>query len=649
MLLAIRDRATGWIAWIIVILLIIPFALWGIQEYLGGGSEPVVATVEGREITKIELSEQVERVLRDAQERPVGEQAAQLRREVLDSMIAETVVVETARDDGMRIPAAQVNASIRQVPAFQTEGNFDQQRYVQVLSANRIDPEQFWAQQRRDLLRQQLLGAVGESAFATKHDIDEFIRLRDRQVKLSYVSVAADKFKDEVEVSAEALQRYYDEHPAQFKSPEQVKLKYLKLDPQVLADSVAVSEQQLRQMFDERKDSLFQPEQLQAAHILIAVPKDADQDAVDAARSRAEELRKRIAAGEDFAQLARQHSDDQASAEQGGDIGTVTPGSRDEAFELALAELEEGAVSEPVRTAKGFEIIKLSKRIAAGRPTFDQARDRLEQEYRRQQVEERFYSDSETLYDLTYENPLSLDVAAKALDLQVQESDWLTRKGAKEGLGAQAEVMQEAFSEELLAGGNLADAVNSKLVELKSGDEERALNPVVVFRVSDYRPAELKPFDQVREQIAVQMRGKAARDKAAAMADELLSKLKGGAKLETAARDAGLEVVQAGFVARSDGAQPASVVEAAFALGKPAGREPRFGTAQLAGGGTAVVAVDEVRDGDPDAVAQQEREFIERLLVRANGMVEAGAMIDDMRERADVSVDEEVLRKGDEN
>ncbi len=649
MLLAIRDRATGWIAWIIVILLIIPFALWGIQQYLHGGSEPVVASVGGADITRIELSKQVQRVLRDAKERPQGEAAAKLRRRVLDSMIAEQVLVETARDEGMRIPAAQVNASISQVPAFQVDGKFNQQRYIQVLNANRINPTQFWAQERRDLLRQQLLGAVGESAFATEHDVDELIRLRDRKVALSYVAIAADRFKSSIEVSDADIKTYYDQHAAQFKTPEQVKLKYLKLDPETLASSVPVTEQDLKQMFNERKDSLFQPEQLQAAHILIALPKDADQKAVDAAHQRAVDVHKRIVAGEDFAKLAKQYSDDKASASQGGDIGVVHAGSRDESFELALADLKEGQVSEPVRTANGFEIVKLTKRIPAGQPTFAQAKDRLAQEYRRQKAEEQFYKNSESLYDLTYENPMSLDVAASALNLKVQETGWIGHQGTKEGLGSQPDVLKAAFSDELLGSGNLADAVNSKLIELKKGDDDKQLNPVVVFRVSDFRPSELKPLDQVRDQIIDQLRDHKAHEKAQAQAQDLLKQLHGGANLEVVAKQGGFDVTDAGWVGRRESSKPESIINAAFALGKPAKGEARYGTAALPGGGAAVLAVTEVHDGDPAQVAKQEREFIKRLLVRAYGTTETGALIDDMRSRADVTVDEQALARGDEN
>lgn len=649
MLLAIRDRATGWIAWIIVILLIIPFALWGIQEYMGGGSEPVVATVDGHDITRIDLSNQFERVLRNTQERPEGEQEARLRRQVLDSMIAEYVLVSTARDDGMRIPAGEVNATIRQVEAFQVEGKFDQQRYVQVLNANRIDPDTFWAQQRRDLLRQQLLAAVGESTFVTKAEVDDFVRLRDRKVSLSYIQIPAAKFDDAVQVSQDDIQKYYDEHAEQFKTPEQVKLKYLKLDPTVMAAEVPVSEQQLKQMFEERKASLFQPEQLQAAHILVAVPPDADEAAVTAAKTRAQALYKRIENGADFASVAKKNSDDQASAAQGGDIGMVTPGSRDESFELALAQLKEGEVSEPVRTAKGFEIIKLVKRIPAGQPTFEQARERLAKEYRRQKAEEKFYKDSETLYDLTYENPLSLDVAAKALDLPIQETGWITREGAKEGLGAQSQVVADAFSDELLGSGNLADAVNSKLIELKSDGDEKQVNPVVVFRVGDYRPAEMKPLEQVRQQIETTLRKQKTRELAASKADELLAQLRSGTALDSVAQNSGFDLRQPGFIGRADTSQPPSVVEKAFALGKPAKGETRYATAGLPGGGTAVVAVSEVRDGDPAAMSDQQRDFVKRLLVRAHGTVETGALIDDMRARADVSVNEDALRRGEQN
>lgn len=645
MLLAIRDRATGWIAWIIVILLIIPFALWGIQEYLGGGAEPVVAEVNGVEITRTQLTEQTERALRNLGERPDGEALRALRQQVLESMVRERALVDAAREQGMRIPAAQVMASMRNIPAFQVDGEFSEQAYLRALAAERITPEAFWSEQRRALLREQLLQGVGASAFVTEQDIDRFIRLRDRTLQVSYGILPLARFQDRVEVTAEEVAAYYEANPARFTTAPKVKLDYLQLDIADLEASIPVTEEQLRAMFEERKSGLFQPEQRAAAHILIAVPDDADEAAVEAARKRALEIRERIAAGEDFAALAREYSD-APSAAQGGDLGVVEPGSRDVDFELALAELAEGEVSPPVRTAEGFEIIKLTRHTPARHPDFDQAREQLAAEYRRQQAEELFYERSETLFDLTYENPLSLEVAAEALGLEIRRTDWITPEGTAAGLGSYPEVVEAAFSEDVLAGGNLDQAVNSKLIELK-GDDQARIDPVVVIRVAEHQPAHLRPIEEVEEQIRSTLRRQKARELAEQRAQELLAELRQGGTFDAVVVPVSESVQRDVSIGRGQSDRPAELVSAAFALGKPADGRPLYGTADLGSGDVAVFAVTAVQDGDPQAVPDQERQAVRRLLERLEGLADAQSLVEALRSRADVEINEAALARGE--
>ena len=642
MLLAIRDRATGWIAWIIVILLIIPFALWGIQEYLGGGSEPVVAEVNGVEITRNELAEHTERLLRSRDERPEGEAARAFRQRVLESMISQQALVDAARDQGMRIPAAQVDATLRNAPAFQADGKFSQQAYLRALSTVRMTPEQFWAQQRRELLREQLLQGVGGSAFATDYDLDEFIRLRDRRLDVSYGVLQLADFGDQVSVTEEEMRDFHQQNAQLFMVPPRVKLDYLKLDIADLEASVPVTEEQLRAMFEERKSSLFQPEQRAAAHILVAVPKDADEQTVEAARKRALEIRRRIEQGEAFAALAREVSDDAASAAQGGDIGTVAPGSRDLEFELALAELAEGEVSQPVRTPEGFEIVKLVERTPAHRPGFADVREQLAADYRRQQAEELFYQRSETLFDLTYENPLSLNVAADALGLDVQHTDWITPQGTATGLGSHPEVVSAAFSDDVLADGKLGDAVNSKLIEL-TGDDDARVNPVVVVRVAEYQPTRLQPREEVSGQIRTTLQRQKAQELAQRKAEGLIEELRQGGAFENVVGPAAGVLKKDVTIARNDTAHPAALVSAAFSLGKPTAEQPGYGTAVLDSGDVAVFAVTGMQEGDPAHLSEQERQSVRQLVARLQGLTEAQALVESVRQRADVDIDREAL------
>ncbi|NIP71909.1 MAG: hypothetical protein GWO16_02240 [Gammaproteobacteria bacterium] len=402
MLLAIRERATGIIAWIIVILLIIPFALWGIQEYLGGGSEVNVAEVDGSEISWYAFSDAYEAAVRRAGERPTGADASRLKRAVLERVIEEQVVLQAAWEAGLRIGDRQILAHITSLPAFQTEGRFDKQLYEELLRQNRLDKVAFEEQQRQQLVKQQFRGAISDTAFITDRERDEMIRLRDREVDLAYAVIPAQRFRGDIEVTDEQIRAYYDQHPEAFRTPEQVKLAYLKLDVRDIESTIEVSEERLRARYEQQKDSLYRAEQRSAAHILIAVEEDADGAAVTAAREEAQTLYERIQEGASFAELAKEHSDDPGSAANGGELGVVRSGTLDERFEKALFTLErEGAVSEPVRSAFGFHIIKLTEIKPGEQKSFAEAREELARQIRREEAEDLFYERSELLYATT--------------------------------------------------------------------------------------------------------------------------------------------------------------------------------------------------------------------------------------------------------
>lgn len=648
MLLAIRERATGIIAWIIVILLIIPFALWGIQEYLGGGAEVNVAEVDGSEISWYAFSDAYEAAVQRAGERPTGAAASRLKRAVLERVIEEQLVLQTARQVGLRIGDRQVLAHIASLPAFQTEGRFDRQLYEQLLRQNRLDKVTFEEQQRQQLVKQQFRGAISDTAFITDHELDEMIRLRDREVDLAYAVIPAQRFREGIEVTDEQIRAYYDQHPEAFRTPEQVKLAYLKLDVRDIESTIEVSEERLRARYEQQKDSLYRPEQRSAAHILIAVEEDADEAAVAAAREKAQALYGRIQEGASFAELAKEHSDDPGSAANGGKLGVVRSGTLDERFEQALFALErEGAVSEPVRSAFGFHLIKLTQIKPGEQKSFDEAREELRRQIRREEAEDLFYERSELLYDLTYQNPLSLEPAAEAVGLQIRQTDWVGRGGAGEGIASDPKVMEAAFSEDVLAGGSLNDALNSQLIELAPEDRTR-ISPVAVIRVREYRASQLRPMEQVREEIAGRIRGQRAREQARALAEELLTALRGGDQdLEALAEARGLELKTPGYVGRGAQGHDPAVVSAAFGLGAPSEGGSRHTRVDLAAGDVALVAVRGVRDGKPDEATETVRQAMRQFLERLYGRSELTAMTDQVRRAADVTVNERVLERGE--
>ena len=331
MLQAIRERAQGWIAWLIVGLISVPFALWGIQSYVGVNAEPIAATVDGFEITQRDLDQRFQRSRAELRERlgasyrPEMFDDKQLRREVLDDMIREHLVLETSRTLGMRASDQEVRLTVLSDPSFQTAGRFDKGVYETRLRQSGMVPAQFEDRLRQRLLATQLARALVASEVVTGRELDEALRLTGQKRDLSYLTLPAAAFASDAPIAEEEIARYFEANADRFQDPEQVKVEYLVLDAEHLPGIAAPSDAKLREAYDAHPEQFGQPERRRARHILLAVPAGADAAADAQAKAGIEAARERIGKGEDFAAVAKEVSQDPGSKTRGGDLGRVWP------------------------------------------------------------------------------------------------------------------------------------------------------------------------------------------------------------------------------------------------------------------------------------------------------------------------------------
>ncbi|HSO78694.1 MAG TPA: SurA N-terminal domain-containing protein, partial [Chromatiaceae bacterium] len=423
MLQEIRERAQGWIAWGVVILISIPFAFWGIQSYMGGGTEPVVATVNGAEITARSFDRQVEETrmrLRErlgAAYRPELFEEQALRAQVLEGMIQEQLLLQVSHDMGLRASNRELQAAILSNPAFQRDGRFDKATYDRMLELQGTSGPQYEESLRQRIVGTQLQRAVTASELATDFEMAEAIRLDRQQRRLAYLRVSKAGFLDNAPVPEEELQAWYQAHADRYLSPERVKLSYLVLDAATLDAGQPVDEEALRRQYDEEIERFREPEQRRARHILVTLAAGADAAAEAEAKARIEAIQGRLAAGDDFATLARELSQDPGSAPQGGDLGMFGKGVMDPAFEQASFSLETGTTSEPVRSQFGYHLIQVTEIQPETLKAFEEVREQLVAEAARGGAEAVFYDMAERLANLVYENPDSLEPAAEALGL----------------------------------------------------------------------------------------------------------------------------------------------------------------------------------------------------------------------------------------
>jgi len=632
MLQAIREKAQGWIAWAIVILITIPFALWGIQEYLGVGSEPEVAVVDGETITQRMLDERV-RDFRESIRAQLGDSYSpdlfsdsRVKEQVRDAMIEEMLLAANADAWNIRTSDMQARGFIASIPAFQRDGRFDQQAYDAAVRNRGMSRAGFEQRVRQEMALGQLRSGVRDTAFVTDTDFATRVRLRDEKRTIGYARIPVASFLDEVNVTPDALRAYYDANLDRYRTPEKVKLSYVVLDAALLGGFVEVSEEGLRQYFSDHKSEFVAREEREMRHILIAVAAGADEETVAKAQAKTDQLLQQIRDGADFAMVAKENSDDPGSAASGGDLGWVERGLMVPAFEEAAFSLNSGEISQPVRTDFGFHIIQVTGVRGGSDAGFDELRDKVEQSYRKFEAENLYFDYAERLAESAYENSDSLTPAAEALGLQVRTTDWVTRSGPLPDVLNSPKVMAAAFSDDVLTEGH-----NSELIEV-------APQKTVVVRVAEHEPAGVKGFDENLAAIEQDFKREKASELAAQAGGKRLGELRDGSgSIRQLAADHGWTLEEPGAVRRDDATVPAEVLVEAFGLAPPAGR-PAYAGVVAAEGDYVLIEVSAVEGGSTEALSDAERPL---LIEQAAGQLAGQEMeyfVESLRNRADIEL-----------
>jgi len=488
MLQTIRDYFSGVFSWIIILMIAVPFALWGINQYTDkGGKASDVAIVNGQGISQpdfLRASQQQQARLKEMlgqSYNPDTFNTPQYKREVLDQLIERTLLEQAAVNDGLDISDAELTAYITSQPDLQRDGKYAPELYQTFLRNQGLTPAGFEKRLRDSLRVRQLQDAVVNSTVLTRAALDEMIKLREQRRDIAYLVLPQAAYAKNLTVDEGKISAYYQSHRAQYMNPERVQLDYIDYSIDSLMAGVPVTEQILQRAYDDQAAAPASDEQRRASHILIEVPANADAKAQAAARATIDKIQQQLKAGASFDALAKQYSQDKPSAAKGGDLGYFGKGVMDKAFEDAVFKLKKGEVSAPVRSSFGWHLIKLTDIKTAHRKTFAEARADVEHSYRRSQAEKIYYDHTDGLADTVYQQPDSLEPAGKLLQAPIQKSAWLTRAGGP-GIGAYPKVIDAAFSEDVLTHGN-----NSEPIEVAPGH-------VVVLRVKTHEAASQKPL-----------------------------------------------------------------------------------------------------------------------------------------------------------
>jgi peptidyl-prolyl cis-trans isomerase D len=626
MLHFIRDRAQGWIAWFIVGLISIPFALWGVNSYLNGPSSISIAEVNGESITQTQLQQAVQQY-RERMRNMLGEnfdpamfEGPQVKREVLDALIEQQLLTQAANQSGLYISDADVSNIIRNTQAFQRDGQFDSEYYAMVLARAGYTPLRYEMQLRNDLLQRLTTESIQRSAIATNDQVKAILKIEKQKREIAYGVVPVADFTDSVIVDDEAVKNYYKENEAVYTTPEQVKVDYLELSVDELAKQVEVDETALKQFYSENQSKFVGPEQRQASHILI----EGDDDE---ALAKITAIQQQLNEGADFAELAKTESQDTGSAQQGGDLGFFQRDVMDPAFEeaaFALANI--GDISEIVKTEFGYHLIKLTGIQQPESQAFSKVKADVEALYRKQQAETLFFDKAELLADLTYENPDNLDLAAEELALEIKTTDNFTRQGGSTELTANDKFVAAAFSDVVLD-----EELNSDVIELTESH-------LVVIHKNQFTPSTLLPYDSVAPAIRESLKFGEASEKAKQQGQALLEKLRAGEAVQ--AEFANWQ--DAAFYARTNQEVSSQVLQHAFAMPKPVSGD-QFAGFTASNGNYIVLQLTAIEEGELSDVKDAEVGMLKGQLAQLYATAEVQSFISALKAEADIQINEQEL------
>lgn len=577
----LRAAANHVVLKIILALIILSFVLTGVGNYLIGGSGDYAAKVNGQTIERAQL-EQAFQSERSRMQQQLGDQFSalagnegymqQMRRQVLSQLIDNMLLDQYAKKLGLAVSDDQIKDAIRKAPYFQTNGQFDNAKYLDLIGRMGYTADNFAQSMRQQLVNQQVIQAFGESGFVLPSESQAMaaLVLQERDVRLATIDLKALQVKQSA--GDDELKAYYDQNKNSFIAPEQVKVSYIPLDAASMQDKVKVSEEDISAYYDQHKSSYGQPERKNYSVIQLKTEAEAN--------AALDELKK----GADFATLAKEKSTDIISRRTGGELGWLEPETT--ADELKQANLtEKGQLSGVVKSSVGFLIVRLNDIEPEKLKPLSEVHDAIAKQVQQEKAVDAYYALQQKVSEAATSDNESLASAEEAAGVKAAQSDWFTRDNIPAALNFKP-VVQAIFDGSLI-GENGAPGSNSDVITV---DGDRAF----VVRVSGHKPEGIEPFDQVKDRVAELVKRNKALQAAKLQGEKLLVELKQG-KGDEAMKAAGLSFGAVQKMARAP--EDSQLVESVFALPHPQDGKPVYGMSQDRQDNVVLIALDAVKPG----------------------------------------------------
>jgi peptidyl-prolyl cis-trans isomerase D len=549
---------------IVLGVIVVVFVFWGVGSYRSGKSNRI-AVVNGEAIALEEYRGTYEQLL-EQYRRQFGNDLDQkllktldLKKQALNQLIDRRLLLQAADRLNLHVTDRAIVDAIQNIEAFQENGQFVPGRYQRLLAINRMTPEIFEENMRRDVLVQKTQGFILGGAKVSEAEVLESFQWREEQVSIDYVVFKPSSFTD-IDITSEELELHFSTRQKNYEMPPKIKARYISLDFEGLESQAVVSEDEISEYLELNRDTYGTPKKVRARHILFEVEPGAPQETLDAARAKAQKVLEKARAGANFAKLAEKHSDDPGSKKKGGDLGFFARDRMVKSFSDAAFSMNPGEISDLVASRFGWHIIKVEQVQEAKEPVLSEVHDKIKKKLLKEKAKNLAYDKAEALFRTTYGGARLADVA-DGQDMQVLETDFFSRRDPVKQIKQAEKFAEVAFG--------LGDDEVSEPLELSDG--------YYLLEVVERKEAAIPELKSVEEKVRKDLLGIRQDGLAKKKAEEFLESVKQGKVFEAEAKAQQLEVKSTEFFKRS-GSIPGlgfekEIVNVAFSL-EPTNRLP---------------------------------------------------------------------------
>ncbi|WP_233112707.1 peptidylprolyl isomerase [Aggregatibacter actinomycetemcomitans] len=608
----LHGASNNWASKFLFGFITVTFVISSMAGYLYSRIDSSAAKVNGEEISQQAFQNQYNIASQNLspQEADSPTVVANLKRQVLSSLIDQELLRQYVKDLKLGVSDERIKQEIVTTPSFQNNGKFDNVLYQQLLQSNGISAETYAGYVREALHLEQLQSGLGITAFTVPVQQEALTKLffQRRDVRLATLSLADEIAKQTV--SAEEIQAYYDAHKADFTLPESVKVQYLDLSGANMEKNINISNVEIAQYYQDNKSQFMTQGQQRLAHIEVKT------------EQQAQDLYQQLQNGADFATLAKNHSIDPISAEKGGDLSWVSAGEFPKVFEDAANALDVGKFSQPVKLDNSYHIILVEERKDSAVLPLERVRPQIVAQIRQNLVNNQFFSVEKRVAEKAFEDSSSLNAAAEAGGVKVQETGYFSRKDIPAALNY-PNVVSAIFDSDISQGGS-----NSEPMSI--GDQHS-----VVIRVLEHKAESVKSLDEAKNDITARLKRQKAEAVVLAEANKLVQELTAGKTVDSLKFGATQSLV---FAENND----PMLYNAVFAMPKPTEGKAVYQATKETKGDIVVIALDKVVDG---ALSEQEQQQFAVQLARADQIALQNNLLNVLRAKAKIEINDSVVNQ----